>query len=197
MRKVMYIGKKDTKADNVNHVPARIWRGLGDVLEVGDMEAAKLTEGFSDIWLDVSALSEDDRKALVESFQKEFAKERRATADRNAQSPNLGVATMDELEAEIEKRQRQLSPTDPKARDGQPLPKGTITGKRPDAVIEKERPRDSTILLGEICTAIQTMDVENKQHFDGDGRPNLEVIMGLLGYKVSNSELDHALKQIG
>jgi hypothetical protein len=198
MRKIMYIGKKATKTDNVNAVPSRIWRGLGDVVEIiSDLEAAKLcVPAFDAIWRDVTDLKVEDQRALVSAFQDQFRAEARKQAEMNKTNVNPALLSDEELLRELEHRQKLKGAppvlTDPKVR---PQGAGPV-GNRGAEDGEGERPKNTDQLLNDIIQAIGLLDKDNKSHYDGQGRPNVEAIRGLVGYNVSQSELDHAVKQI-
>lgn len=62
IRRVMYVGSKPTKQDNVAG-SGLTWNGQGDVLPVPVTFARRLC-AFPDVWRDVTELSADEAKAL-------------------------------------------------------------------------------------------------------------------------------------
>lgn len=191
-REVMYIGKKPTKKDNVNDEPNRIWRGLGDVQTVTDIEARRLVEPrFKEVWLDVTGMEEAVRSSIIAKLREQFREEQLRVTPAEDVSRVLSAASDQQLLGELQRR--QLTDGLP-SRNALP-PAGLRSTKLKDSPLDedvRERPTNTEELIEELAGTIASLDKENPEHFS-DGYPVTEAIEDVLGYRVSKSEIEAAL----
>lgn len=196
-REIMYIGKKPTKRDNVNDEPNRIWAGLGDTIAVSDAEARKLLQpAYADVWIDATDMDQAGRSKLIAELRDRFRAEQRKITPADDLSKALSALSDDQLAGELSRRRAQDGRADQNALPPPQLPGSKLTTDPSLDPNAPERPSNTNDLIEEIAGTLLGLDKENKGHFDSDGYPIMEAVQEALGYKISKSELDNAVKLI-
>lgn len=188
MREIMYVGRKPTHWDTKNGNPKRVWRGLGDVIAVSDIEAKGLGE-HPDAWLDVTDLKPKDRSAKVTQIREERREELRAQV---AGQVTLRSASIEELEAEL--KLRRTASGKPDQNPSKPGPKQAPKGSALNPGDEREKPETLAGVIEDIAGALAGMDPENPSNFDQTGRPHIEAVNEAVGYVVTEDQLNAAVK---
>lgn len=190
LREIMYIGRKPTKTDNVNEGSGIEWYGMGDVQRCTSLQTVNLLR-HPKIWMDVTGWDDARRTELVATLQEEFRAEQR----RLAQAPTLATASLDELQAELERR-KGLAPIE------RGVKTGDVKTQRAREVTDDltgepaSRPDRQEDLLNAIVATVMDMDTENTVLFDDNGDPTLEAVTQALGYSITASELNAALERL-
>lgn len=188
-RDVMYVGTKPRKQDNVTGSDAHVWNGLGDIQKVTPMDAEKLSKHPS-IWVDVTEWPEAKRISAVEAVRETIRDQQR----KYQPVRTLAAATVTELQDELSRRVIPSSLPAPSAAARTPV------RTQPNEPVDehgqlRSRPANSEELLGDIVGAMLELDPDKKELWDGEGQPALQAINESLGYKISKSELNAAVKK--
>jgi hypothetical protein len=195
-KQIMYIGKKPTKRDNVNDVPDRVWRGLGDVQNVTDAEAIKLLlPAHADIWKDVTGLDDEKREEIVAQLREKHRAEERAVTPAGEIERALKTLSTSELEKELRRRRVADGKVD---QNPAPAPSAPVNTQRSstESTPENERPKNTDDVVQDIAGVIVTLDKENPAHYDSDGQPLFEAVLERIGYEISKSEFAAAVELI-
>ncbi len=190
-REIMYIGRKERRTDNVTGNPGRIWNGLGDIQRVTELEAQRLVR-HADVWADVTEWPEGKRIETVEKIRDKVRAEKRAFQPK----VTLDVASEEELENELFRRRHPggKAPAKNASAPNVPIIKpGDHTD--PNTGDAATRPATPAEVVHAIIGAVMLMDLGKPELFDEKQNPKLEAVVAALGYQVSKSELNAALKE--
>lgn len=195
-QKIMYIGFKDSKVDNITPNYSRTWNGLGDIVEVEALDAQKLCT-HQTVFLNVTGWDDDKLNAKVKELQEiKRARERQVNA-----APPLSLYTDAEIAAEYDRRFKG-KPMDLVART--PIVKTNDVTSEQVRVKEvvgadnelAQRPETQAEVVDAISATIMNMDNTNTALWDEDGNPTKAAVEDALGYQVSRDELNTAIGRL-
>lgn len=194
-RRIMYIGNKPSKKDNVNNNELRVWRGIGDVRDVDNkLEAAKLML-HPEIWVDITD-KDDEEVAELLGARREYYRERERSSLKKHIAGVLNSVSEDELRAELELRGRM--------KNLKAAPQNSVLKVNHDAVNPERqiaqvqagnRPSETTRIFDDISKAIfEVMDDE--RNVDDEGQPILAAVQARVGYPITDDDLAVVWKHI-
>lgn len=191
LREIMYVGRKPSARDNITGLD-RFWRWVGDIVPTSELDALKLLK-HSDVWADVTDLTEAQRAQKIASVQEKLRSEKRS----QQLNRTLDAATIQELQDELARR---MNPSALATRQDGGAARPKIPGQSEDPTegdgTVVERPQSSDDVVAAIIGCIMTLDPGKKELFDKDGNPYVNTVSDAIGYKVSRSEVDAALRQM-
>lgn len=186
-RSIMYIGAKALKVDNKTPNPARVWHGLGDTVEnVPEVESLKLLE-HKDIWMDVTNVSEDAVRKIIEARQEQFRQQQRRSI-KSDMKQMLSTMSDDELMAEMDRRTAVRGRAQ---KTGKETPRIPSPRHNPQSLANEgdavERPDNMTDVAADVIGAIMSLDRDTG--IDTNGVPYPEKVREKVGYHVTDVEV--------